>query len=65
MFSIFPQFILTAVCVALPVPAGVFFPVFVVGEFDFSSRRPLFHFLFNNFLILFSCIFDNMPVHLP
>eukprot|EP00112_Aurelia_sp_Birch-Aquarium-sp1_P022710 Seg65.8 transcript_id=Seg65.8/GoldUCD/mRNA.D3Y31 product="Chloride channel protein 2" protein_id=Seg65.8/GoldUCD/D3Y31 len=25
------KFILTAVCVALPVPAGVFFPVFIIG----------------------------------
>merc|ERR1719494_114932 len=25
------KFILTAVCVALPIPAGVFFPVFVIG----------------------------------
>jgi len=28
---IITKFILTAVCVALPVPAGVFFPVFVIG----------------------------------
>ena len=26
------QFIMTAVSVALPIPAGVFFPVFLIGE---------------------------------
>lgn len=33
-FSImaFFQFIMTAVSVALPIPAGVFFPVFLIGK---------------------------------
>ena len=30
------QFIMTAVSVALPIPAGVFFPVFLIGKRLFS-----------------------------
>ena len=30
------QFIMTAVSVALPIPAGVFFPVFLIGKGLFS-----------------------------
>lgn len=28
----FSQFIMTAVAVALPIPAGIFFPVFLIGK---------------------------------
>jgi len=32
------QFIFTAVAISLPIPSGVFFPVFVIGESNLSSN---------------------------
>lgn len=35
------QFIMTAVSVALPIPAGVFFPVFLIGEENFEITNKI------------------------
>ena len=35
------QFIMTAVSVALPIPAGVFFPVFLIGKEKFEITNKI------------------------
>ena len=39
MFAFFSQFVMTAVAVALPIPAGIFFPVFLIGKLCHCTRQ--------------------------
>ena len=52
LMNFFRQFIMTAVSVALPIPAGVFFPVFLIGRKNTSYHNFI---VVNNF-DLYSCI---------